>query len=234
MQAVVLAGGLATRMRPMTLTTPKSMLPVAGRPFVDWQLAKLRESGFDDVVLCVGHLGEQIETHVGAGERHGLRVRYSRERDLLGTAGAIRLALPLLDPLFLVTYGDSYLPFDYACPLRDLERHDDCDAVMSIYRNDGQGDASNVTTDGEWVLRYEKGTRDPAFVYIDYGAIALRREVVERVPGDLSQGLDRIQADLARAGRLRAHIARDKFFEIGSKAGLDALDAYLKSKDPSS
>jgi N-acetyl-alpha-D-muramate 1-phosphate uridylyltransferase len=234
MQAVVLAGGLATRMRPMTLTTPKSMLPVAGRPFIDWQLAKLRECGFADVLLCTGHLGEQIEAHVGAGERHGLRVRYSREEKLLGTAGALRLALPLLEPLFLVTYGDSYLPFDYAGPLRELERHDDCDAVMSIYRNEGQGDASNVTTDGEWVLRYEKGTEDPAFVYIDYGAIAVRRAVVAALPPDVPSGLDRIQGDLARARRLRAHIARDKFFEIGSKTGLDALDAYLRSKDPSS
>ena len=148
MQAVVLAGGLATRMRPQTLTVPKSMLEVAGRPFVDWQLERLAACGFNDVVMCVAHLAEQIEAHVGDGARHGVRVRWAREgAKLLGTAGAIRATLELLEPRFLVTYGDSYLPFDYAEPLRRLEEHDDCDGVMSIYKNDGQWDSSNVVAD---------------------------------------------------------------------------------------
>ena len=113
MQAVVLAGGLATRMRPKTLTVAKAMLEVAGRPFVDWLLEKLAADGYEDVLLCIAHLGEQIEEHVGDGSRFGLRVRYSNEgKELLGTLGALRHALPLLEPAFLVTYGDSYLPFD--------------------------------------------------------------------------------------------------------------------------
>ena len=228
MQAVVLAGGLATRMRPLTLTTPKSMLLVAGRPFVDWQLEKLRGSGFDEVVLCIGHLGEQIESHVGNGARFGLRVRYSREGEkLLGTAGALRAAVSELRPEFLVTYGDSYLPFDYAAPLHDLEKYGDCDGVMSVYKNDGKWDPSNVTTDGTWVLRYEKGTRDPAFVYIDYGAIALRRAVIEAIPPGEPVGLDSIQSALAPLRRLRAYVANDRFFEIGSPEGLAALNGYL-------
>src|ERR1700722_7607692 len=118
-QAVVLAGGLATRMRPRTLTIPKAMLEVAGRPFIDWQLEKLRACGIDDIVLCVAHLGEQIEAHVGTGEQFGVRVGCSDEgRTLLGTAVAVRVALPMMEPGVLVTYGDSYLPFDYAEPLR--------------------------------------------------------------------------------------------------------------------
>jgi MurNAc alpha-1-phosphate uridylyltransferase len=79
-QAVVLAGGLATRMRPQTLTVPKSMLEVAGRPFVDWQLERMAACGVRDVVMCVAHLAEQIEAHVGDGARHGvLRVRWAHE-----------------------------------------------------------------------------------------------------------------------------------------------------------
>src|ERR1700733_14603562 len=103
MQAVILAGGLATRMRPRTLTIAKAMLEVAGRPFIDWQLEKVAQCGFEDVILCVAHLGEQIEAHVGDGKRFGVRVRYSHEGEtLLGTAGALRVALAMMEPAFLV------------------------------------------------------------------------------------------------------------------------------------
>jgi MurNAc alpha-1-phosphate uridylyltransferase len=235
---VVLAGGLATRMRPHTLTVPKSMLEVAGRPFVDWQLERMAACGITNVVMCVAHLAEQIEAHVGDGSRHGLRVRWAREgAKLLGTAGAIRATVELLEPTFLVTYGDSYLPFDYAEPLRILEEHGDCDGVMSIYKNDGKWDASNVVasedTDGAWVARYEKGQSDPAFDHIDYGATALRREVIGALPLGEPRGLDAIQRDLARANRLRACVARDRFFEIGSPEGLAELDRSLRTKVPS-
>lgn len=231
MLAVVLAGGLATRMRPHTLTIPKSMLEVAGRPFVDWQLEKLARHGFTDVVMCIAHLGEQIRAHVGDGARFQLRVRYSEEGPkLLGTGGALRAALPLLPETFLVTYGDSYLPFDYAEPLRVLDAHDDCDAVMSIFKNEGRWDPSNVRTDGTWVLAYEKGTKDPAFDHIDYGALALRRHMVEGISASEPSGLDRVQHALAKQHRLRAVVAHDRFFEIGSPEGLATLDAALRNE----
>jgi NDP-sugar pyrophosphorylase family protein len=229
MQAVILAGGLATRMRPKTLTVPKSLLEVAGRPFVDWQLEKLAACGYRDVVMCVAHLGEQIRAHVGEGERYGLRVRYADEGPtLLGTAGAIRAALDLLEAAFLVTYGDSYLPFDYAAPLRELGAHDDCDGVMAIFKNEGKWDPSNVRTDGAWVLAYEKGTKDPAFDHIDYGATAIRRDVIARIPSTVAFGLDQVQHDLAEKKRLRAHVARARFFEIGSPEGLATLEQHLR------
>jgi N-acetyl-alpha-D-muramate 1-phosphate uridylyltransferase len=228
-QVAILAGGLATRILPRTLTVPKSLLDVAGRPFIDWQLEKLAACGFDDVVLCVAHLGDEIRAHVGDGARFGVRVRYSDEGvTLLGTAGALRVALPLLEPRFLVTYGDSYLPFDYAGPLRDLEANDDCDGVMSVFSNHGKWDASNVATDGAWVLRYEKGGIDAALDHIDYGATALRREVIAALPAGEKHGLDAIQHTLAERRRLRAYVAHERFFEIGSHDGLATLDAHLK------
>jgi NDP-sugar pyrophosphorylase family protein len=241
MQAVILAGGLATRMRPRTLTVPKAMLDVAGRPFIDWQLEKLASHGYTDVLLCVAYLAEQIEAHVGDGlelTEGRLRVRYAHEGEkLLGTAGAIRAALPLLAPTFLVTYGDSYLPFDYAEPLRLLDASPDCDGVMSIYENHGQWDSSNTIPDptGEWIARYEKGRPDLQFTHIDYGAIALRRDVIARLPAGDPADLAAIQRDLAAAKRLRAVVARDRFFEIGSPEGLATLDRWLgqlANKDP--
>jgi MurNAc alpha-1-phosphate uridylyltransferase len=230
-QAVVLAGGLATRMQPRTLTIPKSMLEVAGRPFVDWQLERMAACGVRDVVMCVAHLAEQIEAHVGDGSKHGLRVRWAHEGPtLLGTAGAVRATLGLLERSFLVTYGDSYLPFDYAEPLRVLDAHVDCDGVMAIYRNDGKWDASNVAADAarQWVLRYEKGQTDSAFDHIDYGVTALRREVIAGLPLGQARGLDAIQHELARRKRLRACVAHERFFEIGSPGGLSELDRHLR------
>jgi NDP-sugar pyrophosphorylase family protein len=230
MQVVILAGGLATRMRPRTLTTPKALLDVAGKPFIDWQLHKLRECGFDDVVLCIAHLGEMIEELVGDGSRFGLRVRYSNEGPtLLGTGGALRAALPLLGSDFLVTNGDSYLPFDYAGPLKDLRSFPDCDGVMSIFFNRGQWDASNVVTDGTWVIRYEKNNPDPAFDHIDYGATALKRGVIEAHPDGIAFGFDQVQRELAQKRRLRAHVARERFFEIGSPDGLASLEHLLQT-----
>ena len=228
MQAVILAGGLATRMQPRTLSVPKALLEVAGRPFIDWQLEKIAASGYEEVVLCIAHLGHQLREHVGEG-RFGLRVRWSDEgKNLLGTAGALRHALDVLEPTFLVTYGDSYLPFDYGGPLRELQARTDCDGVMAIFKNDGKWDPSNVRTDGRWVLAYEKGTKDPGFDHIDYGATALRREVIARIAANTALGLDRIQHDLAEKKRLRAYLAHERFFEIGSPEGLATLALHLK------
>jgi MurNAc alpha-1-phosphate uridylyltransferase len=237
-QAVILAGGLATRMQPRTLTTPKFLLEVAGRPFGAWQLEKLRACGYEDVLLCIAHLGDAIRAFVGDGARFGLRVRYADEGPtLLGTAGALRRALDELAPTFLVTYGDSYLPFDYAAPLRELEAHGDAEGVMSVFRNEGRWDSSNTALRFDargdaWVARYEKGSTDPALDCIDYGAMALRREVVARIPGGARLGLDAIQHELAREGRLRAHVAHARFFEIGSEAGLAELERKLYGETP--
>lgn len=228
-------------MHPSTLTVPKSLLLVAGRPFVDWQLDRLAACGFRDVVMCIAFLGEQIEAHVGDGARYGLSVRWSHEGPkLLGTGGALRAALPLLEPAFLVTYGDSYLPFDYAGPLRMLEAHDDADGVMSVFKNDSKWDSSNVEVGGEregeraegpgaWVRRYEKGGSDPSLDHIDYGANAFRRSVIAAMPEGEAFGLDRVQHDLAKRTRLRAFVAHERFYEVGSPSGLAELDRLLRT-----
>jgi N-acetyl-alpha-D-muramate 1-phosphate uridylyltransferase len=235
MQVVILAGGLATRMRPRTLTTPKLLLPVAGRPFGAWLLERLAGAGYRQAVLCVAHLGDQIKAVIGDGRAFGIDVVYADEgRDLLGTAGAIRRAAPLLEPTFLVTYGDSYLPFDYAAPLDLLATSPDADGVMAVYKNEGRWDTSNTIVridenGASWVDRYEKNSNDVRFDHIDYGATALRREVILAVPEGVPWGLDRIQADLSARKRLRAYLAHARFFEIGSETGLLELDQELRA-----
>lgn len=232
LQAVILAGGLGTRMLPRTERVPKFLLTVAGRPFAAHLLERLAAHAYGEVIVCVAHLGAMIRDEVGDGARFGLRVRYVDEGERLrGTAGALRLALPVLAPTFLVTYGDSWLPFDYAAPLRDLDAHPEALGTMSVHANADAFDASNSEVRGERVVRYEKrkpgAPRDPELDHIDYGATALRREVVEALPEGAVLGLDAVQADLAARGRLRALVAAERFYEIGSERGLADLEARL-------
>jgi NDP-sugar pyrophosphorylase family protein len=231
-QVVVLAGGLGTRMLPRTERMPKILLPVAGRPFAVWLLARLASCGFERVVLCIAHLGAEVRRALGDGSVIGMRLSYVEDGErLLGTAGALRKALPLLDETFLVTYGDSYLPFDYAGPLTDLRAHPEALGTMSVFKNDDRLDRSNTQVRGDIVARYEKRPRDaehdPTLDHIDYGATALRREVIAALPDGEPHDLSAVQRDLAARGRLRAFAAAERFFEIGSPEGIADLEAAL-------
>ena len=238
-QAVILAGGLGTRMLPLTSRVPKLLLPVAGRPFAAWLLERLAAQGFDEALICIAHLGEMIRDEVGDGRAFGIAARYADEGpELLGTAGALRRALPDLAPTFLVTYGDSYLPFDYAAPLADLDAHPEAEGTMAVFKNDDRWDRSNTTIAGVNVAHYAKRARDaapdPAIAHIDYGATALRREVIAALLDGVALGLDMVQGDLAAAGVLRAFVAPRRFFEIGSPEGLADLEAELTREKGSS
>ena len=231
MQAVILAGGLGTRLGARTRDLPKALLPIAGRPFLAWLVEALVRSGYRQLVLCIGHYGQQIEEFLGRGEGFGLDVSYSQDGErLLGTGGAIRQALSreLLAESFLVTYGDSYLPFDYGAPLRDLEAHPEALGTMSVFENHGAWDASNCAIGGGLVLRYEKGVQDSALTHIDYGAIALRRSVIAEQPLQVPFGLDTLQHQLAKAGQLRAFEASERFYEVGSERGISDLEHKLR------
>jgi len=232
MQAVILAGGLGTRLGVRTRDLPKALLPIAGRPFLAWLVEALVRSGYRQLVLCIGHHGDQIVDYLGAGQGFGLDVSYSKDGErLLGTGGAIRQALSrdLLAESFLVTYGDSYLPFDYSAPLRDLEAHPEALGTMSVFENHGAWDASNCAIGRGLVLRYEKGVRDSALTHIDYGAIALRRSLFAEQPAQLAFGLDTLQHRLAKAGQLRAFEARERFYEVGSESGIADLERKLSA-----
>ncbi len=235
MQAVVLAGGLATRLGARTRTLPKALVPIAGRPFLDWQMQALARCGFTRVVMCVGHFAEQIREFLGDGAAFGVTVAYSEDGPrLLGTGGALRRALALLEPTFLVTYGDSYLPFDYAAPLRDLNAHTDALGTMSVFLNDGDWDQSNCAVDREHerVSSYDKHSGDASLRYIDYGAIALRRSVIAEREPEQAFSLELIQSALASSGQLRAYAAAERFYEVGSEAGIADLEAKLTGPQP--
>jgi NDP-sugar pyrophosphorylase family protein len=237
MQCVILAGGLGTRMLPETRTIPKTLLPIAGKPFASYQLTWLARAGIDSVVYCVGHLGQQIEAYVGDGSAWGLAVRYVNDGDQLrGTAGALRLACDeqKLDEDFLVLYGDSWLQVDPAAVLRAARSQQE-PALMTVFRNDGRWDSSNVVLAGERVTRYQKGlTPPPAQMrWIDYGLLALRRPVItNRVPAGSPQDLAPLCHALAADGLLAGLEVFQRFYEIGSISGRNELEALFAASPP--
>jgi len=218
--AVILAGGLATRLRPLTETIPKSLVEVAGRPFLWHQLQLLKSHGIRRVVLLVGYLGEQIQERFGDGSQEGMSLEYSFDGPvLLGTAGAIRRALPLLPPEFFVLYGDSYPPCDYR-RIQTAFHSSRRPALMTVYRNEGLYDSSNVEFDGSQIRRYDKQDRTPAMRHIDYGLGVFDRRVFEQLPEDKPYDLAVLYQELLRAQKLAACEVHERFFEIGSPQGL--------------
>lgn len=228
-QVVILAGGLGTRLRAIAGDRPKIMMPVLGRPFVEWQLALLREAGIRDVLLCVGHAAGMVEAHVDDGDHFGMRVCYSREDPaaLMGTGGALVHALPLLAERFLVLYGDSYLPIDYHEFARAFL---ECGlpAMMSVYRNDGRWDASNVRVKHGRVVLYDKHALPGTADCIDYGLLGLTRGSVEQYRRDaMPLDLAAILGGLVGQGGVAAWMAPRRFFEIGRPEGLADLERHL-------
>lgn len=234
LQCVVLAGGLGTRMAPLTQQLPKVLIPVAGVPFAHHQLSHLAAQGVTEVVMSIGHHGDQVREYVGTGERWGLSVSYLEDGpSLLGTAGALAKGLRagLLRSPFLTLYGDSFLPVAY----RDVVAAfllSGAPALMTVYRNRGAWDRSNVVYSSGWVRLYDKrpdGRRDE-MDHIDYGLSVLTAEPLLRLvpaagPADLADVYHRLSLESLLAG----HVVQERFFEIGSPAGLADLEQHLRA-----
>jgi MurNAc alpha-1-phosphate uridylyltransferase len=223
----ILAGGLATRLRPITETIPKALVDVAGRPFIEWQLDYLHQQGIGHVVLCISYLGEQIEEVIGDGRRFGLRVDYSYDgARLLGTGGALRKALPMLGDAFFVFYGDSYLPISFV----DVEVNflaQGQPALMTVLKNGDRWDRSNVLISGGKLVEYNKYSPSKDMDYIDYGLGVLSSELLLAYPEDQPFDLAEVYQRLSQEGRLAGYEVFERFYEIGSIEGLKETEAYL-------
>lgn len=228
---VILAGGLAMRLRPLTENLPKALVEVGGKPFIHHQLRLLRSRGIRKVIISAWYRGEMIRDYVGDGSRFELEVEYVFDGDVpLGTGGAIRKALPLLEGPFFVLYGDSYLPCDYAQIQKYFGTHQR-PALMTVFHNRGRWDASNVEMADGKILRYDKKTPTPRMAHIDYGLGIFTPEVFTDVPEGQPADLAEIYQRLAAGGKLLAYEVQERFYEAGSLEGLRELDALL-SADP--
>jgi MurNAc alpha-1-phosphate uridylyltransferase len=226
----ILAGGLAMRLRPLTEATPKALLDVAGKPFIIRQLDYLREQGVGQVVLCTGFLGEQIGRVVGDGSSCGLSVSYSQDWPLLlGTGGALKLALPQLGSRFMVLYGDSFLPIDFtAVEHRFLESGKP--ALMTVMHNAGRWDTSNVLFRDGAIVEYNKRAPTAGMRHIDYGLGALSADVLMDHKAEGAFDLADIYHGLSMSGRLAGMEVHERFYEIGSSKGLAETADYFKGR----
>jgi NDP-sugar pyrophosphorylase family protein len=226
----ILAGGLATRLRPTTDTLPKALIDINGQPFIAHQLRLLRRSGIERVILCVGYRGEQIAAEVGDGERFGLHVTLSFDGPaLLGTAGAIKRALPTLGRSFFVLYGDSYLECDYRKTQDAFERSERL-GLMTVYRNEGQWDTSNIEYRNGTIISYDKKHRTPQMRHIDYGLGVFQGEAFDRIPEGTACDLETVYHDLNRRDQLAALEVTQRFYEIGSWRGVEELRNHLAAQ----
>ncbi|HEX4045692.1 MAG TPA: sugar phosphate nucleotidyltransferase [Gammaproteobacteria bacterium] len=229
--AVILAGGLATRLRPLTETIPKSLIIINDEPFIDHQLRLLQQQGLRKIVLCVGRLGELIEQHVGNGARYGLQVQYSWDDEsaqtrLLGTAGAVKKALPLLGDQFFVLYGDSYLNCDYAAVAAAFHASQQT-GLMTVFHNNGQWDSSNIAFQAGKIIAYDKINRTPSMQYIDYGLGVFASAAFDSVPAHTFYDLAMVYQTLLQQRQLAAYEVTQRFYEIGSFTGIQELEYYL-------
>jgi MurNAc alpha-1-phosphate uridylyltransferase len=220
MKIAILAGGLGTRLGSLTKDTPKSMVKIRGKPFLEYQLELLKKQNLKEIVLCVGHLKDKIESYFGDGSRFGVRIEYGEEEEPLGTAGALRNAGNLLGDDFLVLNGDSYLAINYREVIEEYRLGNKL-GLMVVYRNNNRYDKSNVMIADGLVTNYDRSGRAEDMTYIDYGLSVLNKKALEFVPQGKFLQLDEVYRELVRRRQLTAFETQVRFYEVGSVQGLE-------------
>ena len=224
----ILAGGLATRLEPILKDTPKSLIEICGKPFIDWQLKLLAQSGIDRVVLCTSYKSEMIEKYVGDGTKYGIQINYSKDgQNQLGTGGAIKKATQQLEESFMVLYGDSYLPFDYQSAINTFFSSKKR-ALMSIYKNKNLWDKSNVQYDGFKILEYNKVNPNLNMEFIDYGMGVISSSCFDEFVSGAFFDLADLYHKLSIEDELAAYVVENRFYEIGTVAGIKEFERYIK------
>ena len=227
----ILAGGFATRLGSLVERTPKCLLEVNGKPFVDWQLDLLVKNGYSDFLFCLSHQSELVRKHLGDGENLGINIEYSMDGETqLGTGGAIKRALPLLGDSFGVIYGDSYLPIQYS-EVEEEFLNSNSQALMTIYKNHNQLDASNVEfVDGK-LINYEKGSNNQRMLHIDYGITYFKESAFRPWMSQSRFDLAQVCHQLAAHEQLMGFEVFERFYEIGSVQGIEEFSKYLEETD---
>lgn len=228
MQVVILAGGLATRLYPKTLTIPKSMIEINGKPFIFWQLHKIKQNNIKDIILCVGNHFEQIVDYIKDGSKFGLNIKYSYDGEsLLGTGGSIKKAQDLLDDSFFVIYGDSYLDVNYS-QIEKLYNMSNKLGLMTVYKNNGKIEESNVIYKDNKIIKYNKKEKNQDMNYIDYGLGILNKKafVIKKDVFDLSE----VYCSLIEKNQLIGCEVEQRFYEIGSEQGIKDTENFIKEE----
>jgi len=227
----ILTGGLATRLYPITKTIPKALVEVAGKPFIKHQLEFLKLQRITQVVLCVGHLGEMIMDVIGNGDEFGVHVSYSYDGDNpLGTGGALKKAIHLLDDNFYILYGDSFLPICFST-VNDAYVNNDKSALMTVLYNSNKWDKSNVLFNNKEILEYNKHQPNLYMRHIDYGLSVVSKKIFDQYKANITFDLADVYHQLSKVGQLAGFEVHERFYEIGSHTGLKETEEYFFTKE---
>lgn len=231
-QAVILAGGLGTRFRPLTLKTPKSMIHVMGRPYLEYQIEYLKRNNITNILMCVGYLGENIQSHFGDGQPWGVRIKYSFEDSPIGTGGTLKRASNHLEDSFILIYGDSYLPINYS----SIEKHFlEIDKMLLMVLYDNQEDTSvpnNVSLNRDGIVtHYEKDSDNRILQYVDTGVLVLKKGILDFVPPERPVSLEKeIFPDLIERQECAGFVTRERFYDIGTPERLKTFEDYINKQ----
>lgn len=224
---VILAGGLATRLRPWSTTIPKCLMKINDVPFIDYQLRLLQSQGIERVLLCLGYLGDFVMDFVGDGSQYGLQIDCSFDgQSLLGTAGAIKKALSLLENDFFVMYGDAYLNCDFAKVQKAYFEQNKL-ACMTVFKNENQWDQSNIEMLNNQIVRYEKQHPTKNMKHIDYGLGVFNKVAFQIIPDDQPYDLATLYQQLLAKNELAAFEVNERFYEIGSFQGIEDFSQFI-------
>jgi NDP-sugar pyrophosphorylase family protein len=226
---LILCGGLATRLQPITKTIPKSLVMVNNKPMLQYQLDMLQKQGIRHVVLCVGYLGEMIKDTFG--DKYGdILLEYSFDGlKQLGTGGAIKKSYSKLSNTFFVLYGDSYLPVEYK-PILEYFNTTNKIGLMTLFKNDNLYDTSNVVFKDNQIICYDKKNKTSDMNYIDYGLSIFNISIFNTYPADCSFDLSQVMVNLVNDKQLAGYEVFNRFYEMGSINGLNELELYLKNQ----
>ena len=228
MQIAILAGGLAKRLGRLTERKPKSMIEIKGKPFLEHQIELLRCNGVMDIVLCVGHMADQIKGYFGDGGRFGVCIQYSDEGERgLGTAGALKFAEEVLSDEFFVMFGDSYLMLDYRAIMEHFIEFNKL-GLMVVYRNANLYDTSEVIVEEDFVKEYDKDHPSPDMIFINEGLSVLRKEALAVLHDDKRVSLQEFYRELIIQRQLLALETEQRFYEIGSFSGLKEFKEFVE------
>lgn len=227
MQAIILAGGLGTRLRPLTNQVPKAMVKANGKPFLEYELLLLKSKGISDFVISVSYLAHVVTDYFKDGSQLGIKIKYSYDGDeQLGAAGAIKKAEPLLTDIFFVTYGDAYLRADYVDAMSKFSKRPEL-GMMMVYKNQNEHGKSDLVVEDGLVTAYDKKRMVEKMNWINYGVSLLRKDSLGFIPADTVCGEEQFYGDLIKEKQLLAYEVYDRFYEIGSPSSLNEFEQFL-------
>jgi D-glycero-alpha-D-manno-heptose 1-phosphate guanylyltransferase len=230
MQVIILAGGLGTRLRPLTYKIPKPMVPILGKPFLEYQLLMLRDLNIKDIILSIGFLGSKIQEYFKDGKKYGINIRYCLEEKPLGTGGCLRLAQDLLNEDFLVLYGDSYLPIDYNTAYDDFKKHDTQCLLITYDNSDDTTVPCNIAVNSDnYVTKYIKDSTDETLKRVDAGAFFLKKSVLDSIPKNKVVSFEgKIFPKIISEHQMLSWNTSQRFYDIGLPERLLQFEEIMK------